>query len=108
MTGYSAGMLNERVTFIRLGKTVNGPYGRTRQDGEEVERWAAVDWVRGAKPMQEGVTDAYDVVMIRCRYDEQITRDCKVRHNGTIYRIENFRADKRRGTIQMQAKEIDS
>ena len=108
MTGFTSGMLNERVTFIRPGETVNGQYGRTRTPGEEVTRWAAVDWVKGVKAMQEGATDAYDTIMIRCRFCDKITRDCKVRYKDTLYNIQSFYGSKHKNTIQITAKEIAS
>lgn len=82
-------------------------YGRTTEPGKTFDRWAAVDWVRGTKTMREGALDAYDTIMVRMRYDEQITRDCKIEHNGTLYRIKSFRPDTRRETIQMTCTELD-
>ena len=108
MTGYTAGMMNQRVTFIRPGETTNTAYGRTRAAGEEVTRWAAVDWQRGTKAMQEGATDAYDTIMVRLRFCKKITRDCKIRHNGQLFRILSFHADPQKDTIQITAQEINS
>ena len=105
MTGYSAGILNKRVTIQRPPTYQDGKYGRVSIPGETFERWAAVDWSRGTKSMREGTLDAYDTIMVRLRYDELITRDCKIICDGTTYRIQSFHADQRAATIQITAVE---
>ena len=108
MTGYTAGLLNHRITIHPAPTYTDGPYGRQAVPGEPFQRWAAVDWTRGTKAMREGTLDAYDTVMIRMRYDERITRDCKIMHNGTTYRIQSFHPDKHAATIQITATELQS
>lgn len=108
MTGYTSGILKDRVTIITPPTYQDGPYGRQEVPGSQFERWAAVDWARGTKAMREGTLDAYDTVMIRMRYDERITRDCKILHNGTTYRIQSFHPDKHAATIQITATELQS
>lgn len=105
MTGYSAGILSNRVTIQRPPTYQDGKYGRESIAGETFERWAAVDWSRGTKSMREGTLDAYDTIMFRFRYDPLITRDCKIIFGGTTYRIHSFRPDQRAATIQIIAVE---
>lgn len=106
MTGYTAGMLNERITIHIPGQYIDGEYGRTQLAGSSIERWASVTWSKGVKALHEGAVDAYDTIMVRLRYDQQITRDCKLEHDGTMYRIQSFHADRRAATIQITAVEI--
>lgn len=106
MTGYTAGILNQRITIHRPATHRDGAYGRVMVPGETIERWAAVDWSRGTKSLREGALDAYDTIMVRLRFDSAITRDCKIEHDGTMYRIDSFHADKCAGTIQLTATEL--
>ena len=106
MTGYSAGILRNRVQVQLPATRVDGEFGTEYVQGATIERWAAIDWVRGTKAMREGALDAYDTIMVRMRYDAQITRECKILYEGTTYRIQSFHADRRAGTIQMTATEV--
>jgi SPP1 family predicted phage head-tail adaptor len=106
MTGYTAGMLNERVTIILPGTHTDGDFGRDYIPGERLERWAAVDWSRGTKALREGAVDAYDTIMVRMRFDERISRDCKVEHDGRTYRIDSLHASRKNATIQMTCTEL--
>lgn len=105
MTGYTAGLLNHRITIHPAPTYTDGAYGRQAVPGQPFQRWAAVDWTRGTKAMREGTMDAYDTIMVRLRYDTKVTRDCKVEVDGTTYRIQSFHADQRQGTIQITAVE---
>ena len=106
MTGYTAGILRERVRIQLPPTRVEGEFGAEYVAGDMIERWAAVDWVRGTKALREGALDAYDTIMVRMRWDAQITRECKVLYQGATYRIQSFHADRRAGTIQMTATEV--
>lgn len=106
MTGYSAGMLRERVKFTQPGIYIDGEYGREKRPGLQLVRWAAVDWVRGTKAMREGALDAYDTIMVRLRWDKDVTRECKIEFNDRIYAIQSFHEDKHAGTIQLTAIEL--
>lgn len=105
MTGYTAGLLNHRITIHPAPTYTDGPYGRQAVPGEPFQRWANVTWAKGDKAMREGTMDAYDTIMVRLRYDTKVTRDCKVEIDGTTYRIKTFRPDQRQGTIQITAVE---
>ena len=99
-------MLNERVTIILPGTHHDGEFGRETIAGERLERWAAVDWSRGTKALREGAVDAYDTIMVRMRFDERISRDCKVEHDGRTYRIDSLHASRKNATIQMTCTEL--
>lgn len=103
---YSAGILNRRVTIVTPGANQDTEYGRVTTAGASFEVWAAVDWSRGTKSIREGAMDAYDVIMVRCRWNKHITRDCKVVYNGVSYRIDSFHADFQDNTIQMTCSEL--
>ena len=106
MIGYDAGMLDTRVTVHIPGQNIDTEYGRKQLPGNTIQRWAAVDWNRGTKSLREGVIDAYDTIMVRMRYDQQITRDCKLEINGTMYSIQSFHSSYKEGKIQITATEI--
>ena len=61
---------------------------------------------QGNQVTQRGVIDAYDTIMVRMRYDQQITRDCKLEINGTMYNIQSFHSSYKEGKIQITATEI--
>lgn len=104
---YSSGMLRDLVDI----------YNRTETDGSNA--WgentgfrrvatlhASISFNRGLKAMREGALDAYDMVMIRMRWNQHVTRDSQIEHNGTRYQILSFNADRHSDTIQITAQEI--
>lgn len=70
--------------------------------------WASVKWTKGMKAMQAGALDAYDTVMIRTRWSSELTRDKFIEHDGTMYQITSYHADKRANEIQIVAVEMVS
>ena len=50
--------------------------------------------------------EAYDVVMIRCRFYPFITRDCRMTISGKTYEIDTLNADREANTIQITAHEV--
>ena len=53
-----------------------------------------------------GMIEAYDVVMIRCRFYPFITRDCRMTISGKTYEIDTLNADREANTIQITAHEV--
>ena len=95
--------------ILKRGENQQGQFGRNSggvKYGPIATVWADVQFVKGMKAMREGALDAYDRVMIRMRYNSQITRDCRLQHDGTTYQIESFHADRRENKIQITATEI--
>jgi SPP1 family predicted phage head-tail adaptor len=105
--GYSSGILKDRVKILKR-VTVSDGFGR----GGSVEWhticsvWADVTWSRGVKAMREGALDAYDSVMVRMRWHNDITRDCRLEHDGKVYEIESLNSSKQRNEVQITAHEI--
>jgi head-tail adaptor len=104
---YSSGMLTERITIAKRVEVADG-FGRQGQTKYEVlgEFYAAKDFNRGVKALREGAFDAYDVVMFRMRYNEQVDRWCLIKHQDKWYRILSFNDSKRDNQIQITAEEM--
>lgn len=106
---YSSGILNKRAKILERRETEEGAFGRGSNGAkwvEIVEVWANVTWSRGVKAMREGMLDAYDVVMIRMRWHDQIRRDHRIEIEGTTYQIDSFHASRQDNTIQITATEL--
>ena len=104
---YSTGMINKRVTILTRGAAQDTDYGRVAGAWTRgATLWAAVDWSRGAKAMREGAMEAYDTIMVRCRWREDLTRESRLLYAGDVYEIESFHADKTANTIQLTAHEL--
>lgn len=65
-----------------------------------------ITWKKGQKALNEGALDAQDTVMFRMRWNNIITRDCLLEHEGVTYQIQSMHADRRADTIQITATEI--
>lgn len=106
--GYSSGILNRRVTFIRRVTPERGAFGHNSGSGR-YERvgtvWAAVDFSRGLKAMREGALDAYDTVMVRLRWNGSVSRDCLLQVDGKTWQIESFNESFSGNQIQITARE---
>lgn len=105
---YSTSMLKDRIDILNQSPAVETPFGKKAGSWEVAATVsAAVDWVRGVKTMRQGTLDAYDVIMVRCRYTPTFTRDSRIRYNDKVYRIESgFHADKQANTIQAVCLEL--
>lgn len=105
---YSAGILNKRVTVQRrvanTGSYGTGSSGYTVTDIATI--WANVTWSRGIRAMREGAVDAYDQIMVRCRYRDWLTRDCILLIKGRTYQIDTLHASYEENTIQITATEM--
>ena len=106
---YSSGMLKDRVEILVRQRATTGERGRG--SGEPVFEvaacvWGAVTWTKGARPMQEGALEAYDVVMVRMRWNNIVNRDCRLRSGGKTYQILQLQEDRQGNQIQIIAQEI--
>ena len=101
---YTSGLLKYRVTI--LNKQVASGFGETTSYQPAATVWADVTWSKGAKALREGALDAYDTVLIRMRYNDIVTRDSRLQHDGVTYQIQSLHADRQENTIQITATEI--
>lgn len=101
---YTSGLLKYRVTI--LNKQVASRFGETTSYQPAATVWADVTWSKGAKALREGALDAYDTVLIRMRYNDVVTRDSRLQHDGVTYQIQSLHADRQENTIQITATEI--
>ena len=102
--GYTSGLLKYRVKI--LNKQVASGFGETTSYQPAATVWADVTWSKGAKALREGALDAYDTVLIRMRYNDVVTRDSRLQHDGVTYQIQSLHADRQANTIQITATEI--
>lgn len=105
---YSTGILRHRVTIATRTAATDGTFGRDSAGITYTTLgtfWANVSFVKGMRTMREGALDAYDVVMIRLRYNANIDRDCLVQYDGKWYEIESFHRDYQENIIQLTAHE---
>ena len=104
-------MLRERVIILNRKKASSSAYGL---DGGGIEWeqsvcvWAAVDWAKGARSLNAGAVDAYGVVLVRMRWNPDITMRSRIMHNGITYQIlpETFHANRHENTLQFNAQAI--
>ena len=101
---YSSGILKYSVTI--LNKQVAAGFGDTTSYQPAATVWADITWNKGVKALREGALDAYDTVMIRMRYNEIVTRESRLQHNGITYQIQSLHADHQENIIQITATEI--
>ena len=106
---YNTGMLNKRVEVLRRCRREAGQRGRGSQEATfEVagSRWASVTWTKGARALQEGALEAYDVVMIRMRWNTLVDKDCRIRCEGKVYQVLQLNDDKKENQVQILAQEV--
>ena len=104
---YARGFLNKRVTILKRADNVDGDYGRVAGEWQDLATfWAAVDFSRGVKSMREGALDAYDTIMVRTDYLPSLTKECRLRYDGSTYHIDSFHADYDRNETQITATEL--
>ena len=107
--GYSAGMLNKRVTIAKRVKAEAGTMGLDSggiKYQEVATVWAEKKFNKGAKSLNAGAVDAYDVVLFRMRYRNDIDRWCLLKCQGVWYQIESFNEDFTDNQIQITAREM--
>lgn len=101
---YTSGLLKYRVTI--LNKQVASGFGETTSYQPAATVWADVTWNKGVKALREGALDAYDTVLIRMRWNNVVTRDSRLLHDGVTYQIQSLHADRQDNTIQITAQEM--
>ena len=102
--GYSSGMLKHRVTI--KNKVTASAFGETTGYADAGTVWADVAFSKGLKSLREGALDAYDTVIIRMRYNDIVSRDSHLVHDGKEYQIQSFHRDYQENIIQITAQEI--
>ena len=104
---YSTGLLNKRIQVHNPATAIDGDYGRVGGGYTYVTSlWASVDWSRGTHAMRQGALDAYDTIMIRCRYCAQISKDSHIKYDDRMYQIETIHQDLMKNTCQITASEL--
>lgn len=107
--GYSAGMLNKRVTIAKRVKAEAGKMGLDSggiKYQEVATVWAEKKFNKGAKSLNAGAVDAYDVVLFRMRYRNDIDCWCLLKCQGVWYQIESFNDDFTDNQIQITARKM--
>ena len=105
---YSTGMLNTRIRIAQRSEEQGSTFGKSGQPKYEWLGWfwASEKWNKGAKSLQNGALEAYDVVMFRLRYAPSIDRWCVIQYDGRWYQIQSFNASKQDNQIQITATEM--
>lgn len=106
--GYSAGMMNKRITIARRVADQQESFGKSNNPKYEIlgDFWAAEDFNKGTKSLREGAVDAYDTVMFRLSYDSRIDRWCLIKFRGRWFQIQSFNEDYQTKKIQITAIEM--
>lgn len=101
---YSTGLLKHRVTI--KNKVTTSAFGETTGYADAGTVWADVTWLKGVKRLAEASLDAMDTVIIRMRYNDIVSRDSHLVHDGKEYQIQSFHRDYQENIIQITAQEI--
>ncbi len=106
---YETGFMNKRVQVLARGETTNGGFGRNGGTFIVIASiWANVTFVKGVNALREGAYDAYDTKMVRCRWHDYLTRECRLRIDGTDYKIDSFNADRKANIMQIVVTELQN
>ena len=106
---YSAGIMDRRVTILTRQTESSELFGRgpgSTTYKETSTIWANVTFSKGTTALREGALDAYNCIIIRCRYNSKLTRRSRLKIDNRLYCIDSFNDDKRKNTIQITAREI--
>ncbi len=101
---YSSGLLKYRVTILNKQEATG--FGETTSYHPAATVWADMTWNKGVKALREGALDAYDMVLIRMRWNNIVTRDSRLQHGDVTYQIQSLHADRQENIIQITATEI--
>jgi SPP1 family predicted phage head-tail adaptor len=101
---YQSGFIHSRVTI--KNKVLATGFGETTSYQDAATVWANISFTKGMKALHEGALDAYDTVIVRMRYNNIVTRDSHLMHDGREYQIQSFHRDHRENIIQITAVEI--
>lgn len=108
---FPSGFLKERVTILNRTEAQQGRFGLDSA-GIEFEPaatvWASVDWQKGKSGMVAGALDAYDVKIVRMRWNDIISERSRILWHDRTYQIlpETFNADHQGNTIQFLCLQI--
>ena len=104
---YSTDLLDKRVEIWNRSGGEQTALGKTSGSWKlSGYAWAGVTWNRGAKSMREGALDAYDTVMIRLRWRDDVDRDTRIKADGKMYAVETLQGDRRQNVIQLLCAEV--
>ena len=101
-------MLNKRIVIAKRANDQEQTFGKQGQPRYSIvgEFWAAADCNRGTKALREGAMDAYDTMMFRRRYTDQIDRWCLIQYDGKWYNIQSLNGSMQANQIQITAQEM--
>jgi hypothetical protein len=68
--------------------------------------YAKVDFNKGVKSLREGAVDAYDTLMFRLHWRDDVDRWCLIKYNGKWYQIDSFNSDYIDNQLQITATEM--
>lgn len=101
---YQSGFIHARVTI--RNKSMSVGFGDTTAYWYAGTVWANVAFSKGIKSLREGALDAYDTVIIRMRYNDIVSRDSLLVHDGRTFQITSFHRDYHENIIQITAVEM--
>jgi len=99
--------LKDLVTIVKPGSVTDGQFGRitsTWTDGATIH--ANVKWVKGVKALREGQLEAYDTLMVRCRWRSDLKRECRLKIKGRVYQILSLNESFEDNEMQMTVVEV--
>ncbi len=104
---YTTGIMNKRITIAqRYSDGMDAGWNGAPQYKILGTFWAAEDFTKGKKALQEGAFDAYDIVMFRMRYNKDVDRWCLIQYQERWYQIQSFNASYQDNQIQITAIEL--
>jgi SPP1 family predicted phage head-tail adaptor len=101
---YQSEFIHQRITI--RNKTAGTGFGNTTAYEDVAYVWANVGFSKGMKALHEGALDAYDTVIIRMRYNNIVSRDSHIVHDGREYQIQSFHRNYQENIVQITAVEI--
>ena len=104
---YTSDLLRDRVKILNKQDASELGFGDTAEYRVAACVHADVAWKKGQKALNEGVFDAIDTVLIRMRWNNIVTRESRLEHDGTLYQIQSMHRDYQDNTIQITATEIN-
>ena len=104
--GYSTSMLRWMVAILKKKDPGERAFGAKTEYEQVACVHANMTWKKGQKSLNEGALDSIDTVMFRMRWNNIVTRDCRLQCEGVTYQIQSLHADRRADTIQITATEI--
>ena len=104
--GYSTSMLRWMVAILKKKDPGERSFGAKTEYEQVACVHANMTWKKGQKSLNEGALDSIDTVMFRMRWNNIVTRDCRLQCEGVTYQIQSLHADRRADTIQITATEI--